>query len=72
MAQVVDIVSSDSVGERDKGIFTGAGAGPSHDEIAKLAYSFYESRGRRDGRDVDDWLRAEKQLALHYAQLRRS
>ena len=39
---------------------------PSRDEIARLAYHFYETRGRRDGRDVDDWLSAERELAHHY------
>jgi len=28
-------------------------------EIARLAYRFYEERGRVDGYDVEDWLRAE-------------
>jgi len=42
------------------------GRRPSHDEIARLAYTFYETRGRRDGHDVDDWLSAERELAHHY------
>ena len=29
------------------------------DRVRELAYSYYEQRGRRDGHDVDDWLRAE-------------
>ena len=36
---------------------------PAHDAIADLAYYLYEVRGRRDGRDVDDWLCAEHLLA---------
>ena len=40
---------------------------PSRDEIARLAYSLYEMRGRQDGYDVDDWLSAELQLTHHYA-----
>jgi len=32
------------------------------DEIARLAYELYLSRGREDGRDVEDWLRAEREL----------
>ena len=39
---------------------------PSRDEIARLAYNFYETRGRRDGHDVDDWLSAERELIHHY------
>ena len=39
---------------------------PSHDEIARLAYDFYEKRERRDGHDLDDWLSAEFQLRRHY------
>jgi len=35
---------------------------PSRDQIAGLAYAFYEARGRRDGEDVADWLAAEQQL----------
>ena len=32
------------------------------DEIRRLAYQLYEERGREDGHDVDDWLRAETEL----------
>lgn len=39
---------------------------PTRDEIARLAYHFYETRQRRDGRDFDDWLAAEQQLVHHY------
>jgi hypothetical protein len=39
---------------------------PSPDEIARLAYHFYEVRGRQDGQDVDDWLAAERELTQHY------
>jgi hypothetical protein len=31
--------------------------------VAQLAYRLYELRGRQDGHDIDDWLRAEDQLA---------
>jgi hypothetical protein len=33
-----------------------------HDEIASLAYSIYEKRGRQPGHHLDDWLEAEAQL----------
>jgi HSP20 family molecular chaperone IbpA len=32
--------------------------------VARRAYELYESRGRRDGHDLEDWLRAEAEL-LH-------
>jgi hypothetical protein len=44
----------------------GGGEHPSPHEIARLAYHFYEMRGRRDGQDVDDWLSAERELTRHY------
>jgi Protein of unknown function (DUF2934) len=46
--------------------YTGGRERPSRDEIARLASYFYETRGRRDGLDVDDWLAAEQELAHHY------
>ena len=30
-----------------------------YEEIARVAYYFYEERGRKHGHDVEDWLRAE-------------
>jgi len=33
------------------------------EEIRRRAYALYEQRGREDGHDVDDWLRAEVELA---------
>jgi hypothetical protein len=38
-----------------------------HDEIARLAFSLYEARGRQDGHYVEDWLRAEQKLVRHDA-----
>jgi DUF2934 family protein len=35
---------------------------PTHDEIARLAYSYWESGGRREGSSMGDWLRAEREL----------
>jgi hypothetical protein len=46
--------------------YTGGVEAPSRDEIARLAYHFYETRGRLDGQDVDDWLVAERELTRHY------
>lgn len=36
---------------------------PTHDEIARRAYELYVERGGEHGGDVDDWLRAERELA---------
>jgi hypothetical protein len=40
---------------------------PTHNEIAQLAFSLYESRGWQDGHNIEDWLRAEQELVRHYA-----
>ena len=53
-------------GERMMTKYTGWRARPSRDEIGRLAYHFYVTRGRRDGHDVDDWLSAERELTHHY------
>lgn len=45
---------------------TGGRDRSSRDEIARLAYHFFETHGRQHGRDVDDWLAAEEELARHY------
>ena len=45
---------------------TGGREQPSRDEIASLAYHLYETRGRLDGHDVEDWLSAEHELTQHY------
>lgn len=60
-------VISDATGDWETGSYTGARQAPTHDEIAELAFSFYEARGRQDGHQTEDWLRAEAQLARHYA-----
>ena len=43
---------------------TKSGAQPQNLEetIRVRAYELYEARGREDGRDLDDWLRAEEQV----------
>jgi len=35
-----------------------------HEDIAKLAYSYWASRGYQGGCSVEDWLRAERELRL--------
>ena len=53
-------------GEQMMTKYTGGRERPSRDEIARLAYELYETRGRQDGHDVDDWLSAEGELTHHY------
>lgn len=60
-------VASALTGERGFGKYTGGDPLPSREAIARLAYQFYEARGRQDGLDVDDWLSAEQALKRHYA-----
>jgi hypothetical protein len=36
---------------------------PSREQIAKLAYSYWEARGCQGGSGEEDWLRAEQELA---------
>jgi hypothetical protein len=33
------------------------------DAVRRLAYAYYEERGRVDGHHLDDWLRAEEELS---------
>ena len=35
---------------------------PTHDEIARLAYSYFEQRGYQPGNPHEDWLHAEREL----------
>jgi len=41
-------------------------AHPTHEEIARLAYALYTARGRSNGDDLADWLRAERELVQHH------
>ena len=38
------------------------GVEPDENEIRKLAFQLYEERGRVEGMDLDDWLKAEEIL----------
>jgi DUF2934 family protein len=38
---------------------------PSQDTIRTRADQLYESRGRADGQDEQDWIRAEQELLKH-------
>jgi hypothetical protein len=35
---------------------------PTQEEIAALAYRYWEARGRVDGGALEDWMRAEREL----------
>ena len=41
---------------------TSPAAAPSAEEIRVRAYELYLERGGQDGNEVDDWVRAEKEL----------
>jgi hypothetical protein len=48
---------------------SGSGA-PSSEEIARLAYSYWEARGYQGGSPEEDWLRAERELSERLIQER--
>lgn len=35
---------------------------PTEEEIRLRAYEIYEARGREEGKEVDDWITAEREL----------
>lgn len=37
---------------------------PDADRVAQRAYERYEARGREDGRDMEDWFEAERELQV--------
>jgi len=39
-------------------------------EIERRAYELFVARGRQDGRDVDDWLTAEREFLMPLGTLR--
>jgi hypothetical protein len=65
-AMTLSAVAATLTGEGLVAKYTGGSERPSRDEIARLAYHFYETHGRLDGRDIDDWLSAEQELTHHY------
>jgi len=64
--EATDFVASEAAGE-GMGRYTGGRLTPTREEIAQLAYFFYELRGSEDGYHLEDWLRPEQQLLHHYA-----
>jgi hypothetical protein len=67
MCRETEIGMEHAIAPSDMGKNTGGRLCPTHDEIALLAYSLYESRGRQEGHQMEDWLRAEQELVHHYA-----
>ena len=47
---------------RDTGPGPAAAAPLSHEEIARLAYAYWEARGYPHGSAQEDWFRAEREL----------
>jgi len=43
------------------------GGGYDREQVARLAYSYWEARGFQGGSAEDDWYRAESELAPHEA-----
>lgn len=43
---------------------------PTEEQIRQRAYEIYESRGCQDGKEFDDWVTAEKELAEHTGSVR--
>ena len=62
-----DVIIAAITGEGWMAKNSGGRQRPTRDEIARLAYYHYERGGRKDGSDIEDWLRAERELAHHYA-----
>jgi hypothetical protein len=67
MSRESEIALENAIAPSDMGKNIGRRLYPTHDEIALLAYSLYESRGRQEGHQMEDWLRAEQELVHHYA-----
>jgi len=67
MSRESEIAMEHAIAPSDMGKKTGHRLYPTHGEIAQVAYRLYESRGRQEGHQVEDWLRAEQELARHYA-----
>jgi hypothetical protein len=61
---------SADVSERVAAPSSNASQGPSREEIAAKAYSFWVERGMRGGSPEEDWLRAERELRSRTASPR--
>jgi hypothetical protein len=67
MSRQSEIAMEHAIAPSDMGKNTDRRLYPTHDEIALLAYSLYESRGRQEGHQMEDWLRDEQELVHHCA-----
>lgn len=58
-----------SPASRPRGAKSGTPSGPpeDHEQIARLAHSYWESRGGEGGSAEDDWHRAETELKVRRA-----
>ena len=54
--------STDTVVPADAAPITFGTEPPAFDDIARLAYSYWEARGYQGGSPEEDWLRAEQEL----------
>ena len=66
---IADIIATFATGESWVAKDTSQGW-PAHNAVAELAHYLYEVRGRQEGHDVEDWLRAEDLLARGLAESR--
>jgi len=58
----VTIVESPVPEDESAGTIIEIDESPSHDEIAVLAYSYWDARGRQGGSAEEDWFQAEREL----------
>ena len=56
------VTTSEEVLARASDIGADLSAQPTYAEIAQAAYERYLQRGQSDGRDLDDWIEAEREL----------
>lgn len=45
-------------------VHTAESVAPAHEEIAQLAYRYWEARGRPLGSPEEDWFRAEQEVLM--------
>lgn len=65
-SQREDAAKSDLPAHAAHATHTGIKAKPSHAEVAEKAYEIYRKEGYPQGRDVQHWLAAERQIgAIH-------
>lgn len=60
-------IPEEATGETAKAPAAVTASEPSREEIAQLAYLYWESRGGEDGSSEEDWLRAEQELRVRSA-----